>query len=295
MNKSIFIFLFILSFFVSGCNKENNTEEVFREISISEEINPIRNDNGDFIGIDVNIIIPNNYDKNEILINPDIFDGISQYENIIAGKKYIIDLEIINNSDYSYTYRDNSFTISTKMINNVNNYLDTGVVGFDLLKIYDLYQPYRTKNEALINLIGTDNLDLSDSVIDDKLKVRGYSGISDLANYYLDYYGNKSLYLLAPKIFSGEITDDLETNKQIINLSYNYFYNSLIRFCLIENECYSIGEFMVNDDLKKLNIYKIDSHASTTHNFFVDINNNYRSDLYKYYNFFGDFKFYLAK
>ena len=54
MNKSIFIFLFILCFFVSGCNKKNNTEEVFKEIGISEEINPIRNDNGDFIGYTTN-------------------------------------------------------------------------------------------------------------------------------------------------------------------------------------------------------------------------------------------------
>ncbi|MBQ6324022.1 MAG: hypothetical protein IJI22_04220 [Bacilli bacterium] len=294
MNKSIFIFLFILLFVSSGCSDKNREIEVFNE-TIREEMTPIRDDSGDFVGINVNLEIPSNYDKKEILINPNIFDGISQYETIRAGKKYTINLDLNNKSKYSYFYKNKSFKISTKSVVDVNNYLDLGLIGFDGLKIYDLYQPYRTKNEALNKLIDSNDLDLSDEIIDEKLKNLGYSGISDLYRYYLDYYGGKSLYLLASKIFSGEVSKNLETNKQIIILSYNYFYNSLIKFCLTEEECYSIGEFMANKELKNINIAKSNSSGDITKDFYVYIDDNYRNDIYKYYNFFGDFKLVLSR
>lgn len=294
MNKSIFIFLLILSFFLSSCFKNDNTKEVFRETGISEEINPIRNANGDFIGIDINMIIPNNYDKDEILINPDVFSGISQYENIISGKEYIINLNIENLSNYDYIYKDNSFKISTDNIDDRNNYLDTGAIGFDSLKIYDLYQPYRTKNEALVNLIGDSNFTLSDVDVDNLLKKKGYLGIDDLDKYYLDFYGGNSLYLLAPKIFSGELSEYLETNKNIISLSYNYLYNSLIKFDFGEEEIFSVGEIMDNNIYYK-NIGVINSSNKKEINMKIIVDKKYRLDLYKYYNFYGNYQFKLMR
>jgi len=301
MKKGIFIFLliFVLFGYFTNFNKKiQTTEAVLKENStILEEITPIRDDTG-FLGIEVLLEIPENYSDKEILINPDIFEGISQYEKIIPNKSYIINLSIKNNSNYDYQYRKNSFIISTKKLEDTNNYYMTGGVGFDSLKIFDLYQPYRTYNEAIISLFDGEKEALTDADIDEKLKDKGYSGLDDLARYYLDFYRNNSLYLLANKIFSGDVSKYLESNTNIIELSYNYLYNSLINFSFKDKESYSIGEFMINKDFDNiadniLGLIKAKNNLNINMN--INISELYREELYKYYNFFGDYKFYLDK
>jgi len=301
MKKGIFIFLliFVLFGYFTNFNKKiQTTEAVLKENStILEEITPIRDDTG-FLGIEVLLEIPENYSDKEILINPDIFEGISQYEKIIPNKSYIINLSIKNNSNYDYQYRKNSFIISTKKLEDTNNYYMTGGVGFDSLTIFDLYQPYRTYNEAIISLFDGEKEALTDADIDEKLKDKGYSGLDDLARYYLDFYRNNSLYLLANKIFSGDVSKYLESNTNIIELSYNYLYNSLINFSFKDKESYSIGEFMINKDFDNiadniLGLIKAKNNLNINMN--INISELYREELYKYYNFFGDYKFYLDK
>lgn len=318
MRKVIFIFLiifilisssFILVISVNHKNKVNILKRVENISSndISEQVLPIRDNDGVFLGLDIVITIPKNYSSRNILVNPSIFDGINEYKNIMPGDNFIINLKIVNNSNYNYSYLDNSFVLSTNDISYNSQFNTTGALGFDGLNIYENYIPYRTYNMALKALVG--DLELSDEIIGDKLVSLGYAGISDLDSYYLDFYNKKyNLNVLKLSDFSFEILRDifysdisnyLENNIKIIELSYYYFYNHLIFFGFSSDSVYSIVNYMENNNLD----YSLNNYFSIINsngekkisNINLSISKYYQKDLYKYYNFFGYCSFVLRR
>ncbi len=290
MKKIVFIFL---CFFVVilGCCRVDSLVEIDDNDEISEEILPIRDDDGMLIGINCNIIIQGKYNQDIISLSPDIFGAINEYSNIRVGD-FQVNINLVNKSNFNYRYLENSFFINTKSVDDEYNYVDTGGIGFDSKNIFDNFVPYRSINSALSNLSVFENQDLSDENIDILLKNHGYSGLNDLDKYYLDYYNDKySLDCstlrdfdinIQKEIFSGEVFDYLESDVEIIELAYDYFYNSIISI--------NIGDlsFTIGDYIK--NRYDIGNDISS---FIINISPLYMTDVFKRYLVFGEFGFSL--
>lgn len=283
MKKVIFIFFVIC---IAGWYKVYSFND--RDISVSEEILPIRDNNGDFKGLDCFITIPDNYDKEIVELSPDIFGAMNEYSEFKNGN-FLVNIKIINNSLFDYKYLDNSFFVETTELEEKYNYLNTGAVGFDSKDIYDVFIPYRVKNSALIDLLSLDG-DFSADNINLFLNRRGYS---NLTNYYLDYYNSKySLNcgeirdcsdLVTSDIFAGEETEYLESDIEIIGLAYDNFYNNILSV-EVDNKTFSVGEFMKNK-----------SYISNFNSINIGIKADYSINAYKKYRFIGRFGFSLRK
>ncbi len=283
MKKVIFIFFVIC---IAGWYKVYSFND--RNISVSEEILPIRDNNGDFKGLDCFITIPDNYDKEIVELSPDIFGAMNEYSEFKNGN-FLVNIKIINNSLFDYKYLDNSFFVETTELEEKYNYLNTGAVGFDSKDIYDVFIPYRVKNRALIDLLSLDG-NFSDDNINLFLNRRGYS---NLTNYYLDYYNSKySLNcdeirdcsdLVTSDIFTGEETEYLESDIEIIGLAYDNFYNNILSV-EVDNKTFSVGEFMKNK-----------SYISNFNSINIGIKADYSINAYKKYRFIGRFGFSLRK
>ncbi len=283
MKKVIFIFFVIC---IVGWYKVYSFND--RDISVSEEILPIRDNNGDFKGLDCFITIPDNYDKEIVELSPDIFGAMNEYSEFKNGN-FLVNIKIINNSLFDYKYLDNSFFVETTELEEKYNYLNTGAVGFDSKDIYDVFIPYRVKNRALIDLLSLDG-NFSDDNINLFLNRRGYS---NLTNYYLDYYNSKySLNcdeirdcsdLVTSDIFTGEETEYLESDIEIIGLAYDNFYNNILSV-EVDNKTFSVGEFMKNK-----------SYISNFNSINIGIKADYSINAYKKYHFIGRFGFSLRK
>lgn len=288
---------------------------------ISQEISPIKKGDGQLIGVDVKLIIPATYEGEEIIFVPDIFYSIFQYKSIGKGDKIKINLKVENNSKYDYGYVDNSFILATDDITRYgisDNFIDTKGVGFDGRKIYDLFSPYRTFNSALISLYNEsfEKVSLDDYTLDLKLKEKGYLGISDVDKYYLDFYNNKynlnnsSLdyftYSVIKEIFSSEKSIYKETNPQVIELAYNFFYNKLLsyNFSLEEvndsnSEDYSIGNYQRNNlgnSYFKNRFFNILSNSSNSiDDMSLNLSDNYTVSAFDNYILSGYMEFRLKK
>ena len=204
------ILLFLLTFIVGtciGCRLD---------VYINEEIEPIRDNNGNTIGENVIITIPDGYNDKYINLSPLIIDGFKHYR---GNDDFIVKLTINNNSKYNYSYVDDSFIINTDIPYDSNNYEKIGI-GFDGLDIYDSF--YRTYNDALVSLVG--NLKLDDNTINTYLINKGYKGISELDRYYIDYYGLNYM----DYIFDGDVSNYKESNNTLIRKGYKYFYTNII-------------------------------------------------------------------
>lgn len=329
MTKKILLIILIIGFLFSyiegySLSKWDTISSDILESSeeLEEEITPIRDINGKFLGLNIFIVIPDDYDKEEITITPNLFEGINHYTSIKDNNNLKVNLKIINKSKYDYCYIDNSFTLETDDITRyglLSNFKDTGGVGFDGKKIYDIFSPYRSFNEAIVSLYGYtsnndyNNSDLEDNNLDLKLKSKGYQGIDELDKYYLDYYNNKynlkemSLdqftFSVINDMFSGEDTKIKETNTNIIELAYNYFYNKLLTFefpnTTNNDEDYSIGSYMRNklgNDYLKESLDSIASRSSKSiDEIVIKIDKRYERSVLKYYNLYGYMKFNLQK
>lgn len=285
MKKIIFIFLFLIIFsgsIIVYSRETKKTEEIL------EEIFPLRDDDGNFLGISCVITIPENEKEEKIKINPDIFGGINEYREMEVGSN-IINLKIINKSKYDYVI--DSFNISTKEIVDKNNYKNTGGIGFDEYEIYDVFSPYIVFNNALKNLFLDNGYEFSLNELEDKLKDRGYNGLEDIDKYYLDYY-NKKYDLNCSKldefsssiikeIFEGEKTFYLEEDKEIIELAYNYFYKNILEFNFLDN------------NYKKIDILK--GKAKNINGLKLNISDKYMTDAFKDYRYIGDISFTLNR
>lgn len=292
---------------------------------LTEQIYPIRNNLGQIIGIDIEIVIPSDCEETELIINPDIFGAINQYKNITPGDNTSINIMIKNNSMYDYSYQEKSFILSTDNIylqDAINNYNKTSAIGFDNSNIYDNFAPNRVFNKALMQLYNYNDIkeqkenDLTNEMISFKLQQKGYQGIEDLDNYYLDYYNNK--YNLTEErledltnstikeMFTGTKTSIKENNSELIELAYNYFYNNVICFTFpleqinhLTCENHSVGSYMreqkENKSIKNtFSLIKSNTENKIT-NISLNINKLYTPDIYNEYPLIGHLEFTLLK
>ena len=211
----------------------------------------------------VTYTIPEGFAEEQIIISPQLFSD--ELDDRVPGDGDTVIFNIVNLSDYDYTYVNDSFVVSTA---DANGDVSLGT-GFDGEEIYQA--PWRTSNAALRALFGgfmssSDMNDLEDKLVsitneDGTQKYPG--GLDDLDEYYLDYYNSlfieteekpaESLedfanypiltykdsgkrygykdtlhdgtYLIASGIFDGN-PYVRETNQEIIELSYNFLYNN---------------------------------------------------------------------
>lgn len=165
------------------------------------------------ISVDVTITIPSNYDKDTIVIAPEVLQELArqnQEQLLLENSEYLqlnnslepgdnikVNLTIINNSRYTYTYDEKSFDIFP-VENTTFTRGDTNTT-FNGLNIGEGYIAYRLANPALKDLGLDKNHKVTDENIDTALKKlkdtngnqKYPNGINDLAKYYLDYYNAK--------------------------------------------------------------------------------------------------------
>lgn len=163
--------------------------------------------------VDVTIIIPSNYNKDTIVIAPEVLQELArqnQEQLLLENGEYLqlnnslepgdnikVNLTIINNSRYTYTYDKKSFDIFP-VENTTFTRGDTNTT-FNGLNIGEGYITYRLANPALKALGLERNNKVTDEKIDTALKKekdkngnqKYPNGINDLAKYYLDYYNAK--------------------------------------------------------------------------------------------------------
>ena len=237
--------------------------------------------------INLTYTIPKYYDNDVITIVPSLSEILNNI-NSIYGDGIKINLKVVNNSNYDYEYRDYSFFISTLDNQNMEKLANT--FGFDNQEISKDMVINRTVNSAIQDLYGNENVTsemLNDEMLEKKLKILGYKGIEELDKFYLDYY-NLAYNLNCSKledfdssiitiIFSGNDEGVLETNKSLIELGYNYFYNELYSFHFDDtynyknSDLYSIGSYM--RDKEKSNPYFKEAFKIIKSNDYSEIKN----------------------
>lgn len=165
------------------------------------------------ISVDVIITIPSNYDKNTIVIAPEVLQELArqnQEQLLLENGEYLqlnnslepgdnikVNLTIINNSRYTYTYDEKSFDIFP--VENTTFTRGEKNTTFNGLNIGEDYITYRLANPALKDLGLDNNHKVTDENIDTALKKlkdtngnqKYPNGINDLAKYYVDYYNAK--------------------------------------------------------------------------------------------------------
>ena len=165
------------------------------------------------ISVDVIITIPSNYDKNTIVIAPEVLQELArqnQEQLLLENGEYLqlnnslepgdnikVNLTIINNSRYTYTYDEKSFDIFP--VENTTFTRGEKNTTFNGLNIGEGYITYRLANPALKDLGLDNNHKVTDENIDTALKKlkdtngnqKYPNGINDLAKYYVDYYNAK--------------------------------------------------------------------------------------------------------
>lgn len=204
------------------------------------------------------ITIPADFKDKELTIKPSIFAN----ENYVSmpGDTRNFSLKIINLSNNDYTYQDNSLYL--KPVEDGKNYL--GLVSYNNAKIPTFATMYRLYNsEPLRALYDGRNLtddELKDESIEAKLRKLGYSGISELDKYYVEYFNKNyntnftSLEVLTTpyinKIWTNisKASKTRETNNNLIEFHQNYFYNVLLTMKYndkknLDDNNYSVGAY----------------------------------------------------
>lgn len=165
------------------------------------------------ISVDVIITIPSNYEKDTIVIAPEVLQELArqnQEQLLLENGEYLqlnnslepgdnikVNLTIINNSRYTYTYDEKSFDIFP--VENTTFTRGEKNTTFNGLNIGEDYITYRLANPALKDLGLDKNHKVTDENIDTALKKlkdtngnqKYPNGINDLAKYYVDYYNAK--------------------------------------------------------------------------------------------------------
>lgn len=214
--------------------------------------------------------IPKDFDSNTVnIFMGDAINDAANYMQYVPGDAAPIQITVVNLSSHDYAYKKGSFAITTEAY---QQYFDKGwatpteTVGFDGQSIPKEYFACRTINAAIRSLY--DNVSIKDSQMTDaalggQLVKKGYpNGIEDLHKYYLDYYNekNKTSYTeleqlpdcdIASLLTSGNVVSAKETNMEISELLYNYYYNHLYSLTPVEtgypgnsNNDYTIGSMM---------------------------------------------------
>ena len=262
--------------------------------------------------------IKEDYNEDTINIVPGIFKAISESDGYVPGDGIKVNIQIINKSNNKYLYKDKSFILSTMDISNYEERLENSK-GFDGQVIAGTFGPNRTANTAIRTLYGKSiKKDMMlDETLGKKLEETGYKGIEELNKYYLDFYNKK--YNLECKnledlpanviseIFNGNNYPIKESNLEIAELGYNYWYNVLFSV-LFGDEKYdyktsnlsAIGSYMRNKELgndyftKDLGIINpLSENSLTTMNFYI--NGPYTTNAYMNYEFGAYMEFQLTK
>lgn len=304
--------------------RSNSKNLIFMSTNIEEEVIPTFDQNNDLLQLNIIITIPRNYNKQIITISPSIFDSVKAYKSILPGDNIKLNLKVKNLSNNNYKYVPNSFVISTidpTKLEIKDNFIDTGEIGFDNNIIYDIQSPTRCSNEAILNLYNyksDDEIkgnDIQDENLDKELRKIGYLGIKELDKYFLDFYNNK--YKLSEEsledfsdniireIFSGKDFYAVETNKCLIKLAYDFYYNKLISFGFSgdiitdNNSDYSIGSYMRktgdNKYIKEAFSIIKNRDYKQINNMYITLNSTYTSNAFMNYNYYIHFQFKLRK
>lgn len=304
--------------------RSNSKNLIFTSTNIEEEVIPTFDQNNDLFQLNIIITIPKNYNKKIITISPSVFDSVKAYKNLSSGDMIKINLKVKNLSNNDYKYVSNSFVISTinpTKLGIKDNFVDTGGVGFDNNIIYDIQSPTRCCNEAILalyNYKSDDEIngnDMQDENLNKVLGKIGYTGIEQLDKYFLDFYNNKynlTEVLLEDfpndiigEIFSGKEFYVIETNKVLIELAYNFYYNKLLSFGFSEdiitdyNNDYSIGSYMRKIDDNKyikdaFSLIKSRDYKQIN-NMHLTLNSTYTANSFVNYNYYVHFQFKLQK
>lgn len=275
MKKTIFIFLLIINFYDVYASTQTDTSHY---IEVKQEVISYTDNS-----IDIQITIPYEYNDKYITINYNILDAINHFRLLNkSNRKVKVNLIIINNSNNIYSYKKDSLMIYQSYIH--SNYL------------------YRTKNTAIKALFKNEKIFLDDMTISRKLQSIGYKDISELDKYYLDFYNKKYKVKykeikkfnnkIKKEIFKKTNSNTLETNKNIIDLSYNYYYSKLLKI-KTNNITYSLEDcvkYYINDGEFK---YYLSNITNNKVSFYVLLDEDY-NDLFKNY-LSGNIKFILEK
>lgn len=236
------------------------------------------------INFNLTYTIPEDYEEETLIINPDIFEVIAwgQKESntpyLMPRDTVKVNLSIINKSKYNYNYDKNSFVIYPYTSDELEK--DMGFdkitdekVTFNDEEVNEVHKFYRMYNAALRELTknGRKYLPANNETLDELLKAKGYKGIEELDKYYLDFYNNKyetnhaNLKDFTPKqiseILNGnnnpiEDGDDYvkEDNPVIVALHFDFLFNYAMGVSLDNEEIndnnqheYAPGEYMRNE------------------------------------------------
>lgn len=228
--------------------------------------------------------IPKDYEEKSVnIFVGDAINDAANYMLYVPGDAAPIQFAIVNLSSHDYAYKKGSFAVTTE---EYQQYFDKGgatptdTIGFDGQSIPREYFAYRSGNWAIaklydaFSLSSIKNSQLTDEELGKKLVEAGYeNGIADLHKYYLDYYNDKNdtsytaLEQLPDKdiatlVTSGYTADTKETNIEVSELLYNYYYNHLYSLAPVEtgypgntNNDYTIGEHMRNYNSGKPSLF----------------------------------------
>lgn len=184
--------------------------------------------NGEYLFY-LNYTIPEDYDKDTLTINPEIFEVIAwgqSYQNapkVMPGQTLRINVTIINNSKYNYNYDKNSFVIypyTSEELEELNykKITDEGIL-FNGEEANEIHQYPRMINNALKDLVKNETKKAYDNdTLDTLLKKLNYNGIEELSKYYVDFYNNYFGYTEENK---KENLRDFSVDEQIIILGVN--------------------------------------------------------------------------
>lgn len=236
------------------------------------------------INFNLTYTIPEDYEEETLIINPDIFEVIAwgQKESntpyLMPRDTVKVNLSIINKSKHNYNYDENSFVIYPYTSDELEK--DMGFdkitdekVTFNDEEVNEVHKFYRMYNAALRELTknGRKYLPANNETLDELLKAKGYKGIEELDKYYLDFYNNKyetnhaNLRDFTPKqiseILNGnnnptEDGDDYvkEDNPEIVALHFDFLFNYAMGVSLDDEEIndnnqheHAPGEYMRNE------------------------------------------------
>lgn len=226
--------------------------------------------------------IPEDYEEETIIINPNIFEVVGWAQGIeensaayiLPGDTLKINVKIINNSKYNYNYDENSFVIypySTEDMETMEfKKISEDVKTFNDEEITEMQQYIRTENKALksLNIKVKGNKKYSNENIDAALKEKNYKGIEELDKYYLDFFndyygygqnGKEKVTKLSdftPEeigngIFGGVTTKYYEDNMVLTALHFDFLWNYAMGISLEDEEIndknqneYNSGNYM---------------------------------------------------
>lgn len=164
----------------------------------------------------LNVTIDEDYEKDVIVIAPEVFQTISReiynvfkkvgmeqgldedyfkfYNPFQAGDSFRVRLVITNLSKFNYYYEETSFEIfpTEPLVYGEKTGETTGDKFFNGIELPDGFTFRRAYNTALQALIPNSNgRNMTDDVVDAALKEKGYVGIEEYDKYLLDFYNEK--------------------------------------------------------------------------------------------------------